>query len=92
MNIGKNKTEARFVQKEAPKRLRDNIFAGGADKKDGYVLGLRFKPAPVFHFLGMGKYRAADCSGFWKSFPEWAKSGCIAVLPGGLPREVMFDE
>lgn len=52
MRIEDKKSKAHFVRKEAPALFDKGILGGGADIHDGYVLGLRFKPAPVFHFLG----------------------------------------
>ena len=54
MNIDEKIMSAHFVQKEAPALSEKWMWSGGADIDDGYVLGLRFKPAPVFHFLGAG--------------------------------------
>lgn len=45
----------KYLRKEAPARFNKRIWGGGADINEGYVLGLRFKTAPVFHFLGKRK-------------------------------------
>jgi hypothetical protein len=93
MNIDVINFRAHFVQKEAPALFKKGIWGGGADIRNGYVLGLRFKPAPVFHFLGAGLRRPEalhDASR--RTCLKRAKSEQTASLRNELSWGVMFGE
>jgi len=90
MRIEDKNSSAHFVQKEAPALFDTGILGGGADIRDGYVLGLRFKPAPVFHFLGNRKAAREKEAFISQDFP--GAGNIRSRLMGRLPRGVTFDE
>ncbi len=90
MNIDINTFGTCFLQKKAPAL---DAKEGGADIGNRYVLGLRLKPAPVFHFLGVEdsckKSRDAALRG---TCLKRTKSEQTAALLGRLSWGVAFCE
>jgi|GEM_PF-3724625 len=92
MSIGVNNFRARIVRNKAAALIPKRIVSGGAHIRDGDVLGLRFKPAPVFHFLGAGKRNGNVRRKGLNTCLKQAKSEQAAVLWDGLSWGVMFGE
>jgi hypothetical protein len=93
MRTDQNKLKARFVRKEAPAFLEKRMWSGGADIKDGYVLGLRFKPAPVFHFLGLREAALGKrAQRILQNLPHAGKIRADGRFASRLSWGVTFDE
>ena len=83
MSKGIGNFKARIVRQEAQKPPGKGLLGQGADIRDGYLLGLRFKPAPVFHFFWSGDARRRG-SGFFET-GKIRTNGCYTrrVFTGG---------